>query len=82
MEYIELTKKISRIYNYNENEEMLKIIINKRRRIILNANNKIIKFSEMKSELKKYDKVLVYCGDKIDEDGKFINKINKIVYIT
>lgn len=80
MEYIELTKKISRIYNYNENEEMLKIIINKRRRIILNANNKIIKFSEMKSELKKYDKVLVYCGDKIDEDGKFINKINKIVY--
>lgn len=79
-EYIDLTRKISKLLNYNEDDDVLKLIISKRRRIILNAKNKISKFSEMKNEIKKYDKVLVYCGDKIDEEGRFINKINRIVY--
>ena len=81
-EYYELTKKISRFINKDNdiNNEVFKALVNKRRRIILNANNKLIKFSQMKEELNKYNKVLVYCGDKIDEEGKYVDRINKIIY--
>lgn len=80
-DYFELTKKLSRLINSkHDNQEIKEAIINQRRKIILNANNKISKFSTMKDELKKFNKTLVYCGDKIDEDGKFINKINRMIY--
>lgn len=78
-EYIDLSKRISKLFNNENSEDVLKALLNKRRRIILNATNKIIKFNDMKSEIGKFNKVLVYCGDKKDEDGKFVDKINKMV---
>lgn len=78
-EYLQLNYKISKLINSDEESEMLKILLNQRRRIVFNAENKIKKFSAMKSELLKYKRTLVYCGDKIDDD-RFINKINKIIY--
>ena len=79
-DYINLSNKIGKFIHLDENEQLLKILINKRRRIIFNAKNKIIKFSAMEDEIKKYNKTLVYCGDKIDDDGRFVNKVNKIIY--
>lgn len=81
-EYRRLSKRISQKYFSGENidDEGLTALINQRRRIILNAENKIVKFGEMKSELEKYSKALVYCGDRIDEEGRFIDKINRMVY--
>lgn len=79
--YRELTKKISRMmFTCNEDDQKLKVLINQRRRIILNAENKISEFLKMKDIISKYNKTLVYCGDKIDEEGKFINKINRMIY--
>ncbi|MFR2665921.1 MAG: DEAD/DEAH box helicase family protein [Clostridium sp.] len=78
-EYLQLNYKISKLINSDEESEVLKILLNQRRRIVFNAENKIKKFSAMKSELLKYKRTLVYCGDKIDDD-RFINKINKIIY--
>lgn len=80
-EYIKLTKQLARLLNSKEDIEVsLECIRNKRRRIILNASNKIMKFQTMKEELKKHNRTLVYCGDKIDDEGKFIDKINKMIY--
>lgn len=79
-EYIELTSKIAKQALIDEKSETLKVLLNQRRRIIFNAKNKIRVFSTMKSEIKKYKRTLIYCGDKIDDDGKFINKVNRIVY--
>lgn len=80
-EYIELTSKIAKQALIDEKSETLKVLLNqRRRRIIFNAKNKIRVFSTMKSEIKKYKRTLIYCGDKIDDDGKFINKVNRIVY--
>lgn len=79
-EYLNLTVKISRAINIDDKSELLTTLLNKRKRIVFNANNKIEKFKEMVLTLKKYKKSLVYCGDKIESGSKFIDKINKIIY--
>lgn len=79
-DYINLTKRIVKLLNLNDDGESLKRVLNERRRVIFNAENKIKQFLLMENELKKYKRTLVYCGDKKDEDGRFINKINRIVY--
>lgn len=79
-EYLNLSRKIARLYNISESDEAYKMLIHKRRRIILNAENKIIKFATMKKEISKYNSTLVYCGDKIDDEGKFVDRVNRIIY--
>lgn len=79
-EYLELTYKIVKLMQLNDNLQHLKTVLNKRKRIIFNANNKIEKFKLMVCELKKYNRSIVYCGDKIEDEKKFVNRVNKIIY--
>ena len=79
-DYLELTSKIIKLMRVDEEAESLKALINKRKRIIFNAKNKVEKFKSMVSELKKYKRSLVYCGDKIEDGNKYVNVINRIVY--
>ena len=79
-DYLELTSKIVKLVRVDEESESLKALLNKRKRIIFNAKNKIEKFKSMVSELKKYKRSLVYCGDKIEDGNKYVNVINRIVY--
>ncbi|BFK80934.1 DEAD/DEAH box helicase family protein [Clostridium baratii] len=79
-DYLELTYKIVKLMRVDEEAESLKALLNKRKRIIFNAKNKVEKFKSMVSELKKYKRSLVYCGDKIEDGNKYVNLINRIVY--
>ena len=69
--YIELTKKISRLYTYGEdnNDEALKILLMNRARIISGAENKIpvLKKTLLEKELAYSTFNLFYCAAKTTE---------------
>lgn len=78
-EYYELSKRISKLYNIDENSEILKSLISKRSRIIFNAENKIEKLKEYGDIIKQSENLLVYCGDKSDENGRYVDNVNRIL---
>lgn len=81
-EYYQLTKKIGKIINLTEEEQdsqQLEALLIKRSKILTSAENKLKKLEEMRELIKNSAFNIFYCGDKIDEDEKFIEKVNKIL---
>lgn len=81
-EYVELSKKISSISNYDNNESYMEILLIKRARIIASAENKIkvLKQLMIEKNLTETTFNLFYCAAKIDaeEDGalRMVDKVN------
>lgn len=79
-EYFKLTNKIGKLINIcDENDECLTSLLMKRSRIIGSCENKIKKLVELKHKIKETKYNIFYCGDKIEDDDKFIYKINRVV---
>lgn len=75
--YFELSRKIARLYFADEEGEIVKRLLNERGRIIFNAENKISKLVNYKDFFSSCSNTIVYCGDSIDEAGRFIEKVNR-----
>lgn len=83
-EYYLLSKKIGRIYaqNYEDSDEILQSLLIKRARIIATAENKLKRLIEMKDTVQGTKYNLFYCGDKIFDNERYVDKVNKIVSFT
>ncbi|MBZ4662714.1 MAG: phosphorothioation system restriction enzyme [Caloramator sp.] len=81
-EYFQLTKKIGKIVNLNKEEQdcqQLEALLIKRAKILTSAENKLKKLEDMKDIIKDTYFNIFYCGDKINNDEKFIEKVNRIL---
>lgn len=79
-EYSILTNKIGKLINVcDENDECLTSLLMKRSRIIGSCENKIKKLIQLKDKVENTKYNIFYCGDKIEEDDKYIYKINRVV---
>lgn len=79
-EYFMLTSKIGKLINVcDENDECLTSLLMKRSRIIGSCENKIKKLIELKDKIENTKYNIFYCGDKIEDDDKYIYKINRVV---
>lgn len=79
-EYFELSKKISsKIGRVDIEDESLQALFRLRARLISSAENKISKVLDFASIIKDSYNNIFYCGDKIEDDGKFIEKVNKVL---
>ena len=79
-EYFKLTNKIGKIINIsNEEDSCLTSLLMKRARIIGCAENKIKTLNMMKDRVKGTKFNIFYCGDKIENDDKYIYKVNRAV---
>lgn len=79
-EYFELSKKIGKLINVcDEEDECLTSLLMKRARIIGSAQNKLKVLKGMKKYVENTHFNIFYCGDKIENDDKFIYKVNRIV---
>ena len=83
-EYYQVSKKISKAIaiegNNLEDEDnvSLKALLSQRGRILASAKNKLVKLSEIAGNFKDKSNLIVYCGDKIESDEKYIEKVFKI----
>lgn len=79
-EYFELSKKIGKLINVcDEEDECLTSLLIKRARIIGSAQNKLKVLKGMKKYVENTHFNIFYCGDKIENDDKFIYKVNRVV---
>lgn len=79
-EYFKLSKKIGKLMSIcNEDDECLTSLLMKRARIIASAQNKLKVLKNMKKYVVNTHFNIFYCGDKIEDDDKFIYKVNRIV---
>lgn len=79
-DYFEISKKISNMINKVDIEnEGLQALFMKRARIISSAENKITKILEYRSIIKDSYFNIFYCGDRIENDVRFIEKVNKLL---
>ena len=79
-EYFKLTSKIGKAINIcSENDDSLTSLLMKRARIIGCAENKLKILSTMKDKVKGTKFNIFYCGDKIENDDKYIYKVNRVV---
>lgn len=79
-EYFKLTNKIGKIINIsNEEDSCLTSLLMKRARIIGCAENKIKTLSMMKDRVNGTKFNIFYCGDEIENDDKYIYKVNRVV---
>ena len=79
-EYFKLTNKIGKVINIsNEEESCLTSLLMKRARIIGCAENKIKTLNMMKDKVKGTKFNIFYCGDEIENDDKYIYKVNRAV---
>ncbi len=77
-EYYEISKKISKMIGKVDIESAgLQSLFMARARLVSSAENKIEKILDFKAILKDSYNNLFYCGDRIEEDEKFIEKVNK-----
>lgn len=79
LEYLELNKKISKVFSTNKDSEALKILINKRNRIIFNARNKISQLYILEDVIKSCENLIIYCGDSIENESRYVDRINRII---
>jgi superfamily II DNA or RNA helicase len=85
--YIELSKKISKLYAYQDsnNEDALKILLMKRAKIISSAENKLPMLKEIliKKRLEYSDFNLFYCAAKTIEDEentfRMVDQVHNLV---
>lgn len=57
----------------------LKALLSQRGRILASASNKLIKLKEMAPQFKDKANLIIYCGDKIESNVKYIDKVYEIV---
>jgi len=57
----------------------LKGLLSQRARILASASNKLLKLKEMMPKFKDKSNLIVYCGDKIEADVKYIDKVYNII---
>lgn len=60
-------------------EDILSLLYIKRSRLIGAAKNKLPELAKILREKKNDKYILVYCGDKQDEDGKFTEKLTRLI---
>ncbi len=82
LEYQLLSKKIGRVLNKDDssdNNEILQSLLMKRARIINTAQKKYDALKSMKSQIVGTKYNLFYCGDTIEADERYVEKINKLL---
>ena len=83
-DYYEVSKRISRVMaaggdEIEEDDICLKGLLNQRARILASADQKLDKLREMMPDFKTKSNMIVYCGDKIESDIKYIDKVFEII---
>ena len=79
-EYLKLSKKIGKFMSIcDEDDECLTSLLMKRARIIASAQNKLKVLKSMKKYVENTHFNIFYCGDKIENNDKYIYKVNRIV---
>lgn len=85
LDYYELSKKISKEVaiagaEIDEDDNIpLKGLLSQRARILASASNKLQKLKEIIPNFKNKSNLIVYCGDKIESDIKYIDKVYDII---
>jgi len=81
-EYYALSKKIGKAMANNDDlsdNEILQSLLLKRARIITTAQNKYEALKSMKSVIIGTQYNLFYCGDRIEAEERYVEKINKLL---
>ena len=84
-DYYEVSKKISKAMmlagnDLDDDDNIpLKALLSQRGRILASASNKLIKLKEMAPQFKDKANLIIYCGDKIESNVKYIDKVYEIV---
>lgn len=83
-EYYEVSKKISKAFaidgdDIDDENPCLKGLLSQRARILASASNKLIKLEEIIGGFKEKNDLIVYCGDKIESEVKYIDKVYDII---
>lgn len=83
-DYYDLSKKISKIIAsndgvLNDDNPGLTALLSQRARILGSAENKLKKLQEIISQFKTKSNLIVYCGDKIESDVRYIDKVYNII---
>jgi superfamily II DNA or RNA helicase len=81
-EYLKITYQIGQrlaFTSIDSDDETLQNLFIKRARIIASAENKLNKLREMKDVIKNTHNNIFYCGDKIESNVKFVEKVNRIL---
>ena len=84
-DYYEVSKKISKAMAISgddfddEDNVSLKALLSQRGRILASAENKLKKLKEMAPKFKDSSNLIVYCGDKIEANGRYIDKVYQII---
>lgn len=80
IDYFEINKKISnKIGKVDIEDESLQALFMMRARIISSAENKISKILEYSSIIKDSYFNIFYCGDRVENNVRFIEKVNKLL---
>lgn len=83
--YYEVSKKISKAMLMtgddidNEDNVLLKALLSQRGRILASAENKLSKLKEIAPQFKDKANLIVYCGDKIEANERYIDKVYGII---
>ncbi len=84
-DYYEISKKISKAVaisdgNIDDDDNIpLKGLLSQRARILASAEKKLEKLREFLPSFKDKSNLIVYCGDKIEADVKYIDKVYDIL---
>ena len=83
-EYYELSRKISKAVAANdgmidEENPGLQALLSQRARILASAENKLVKLREIAKDFKEKSNLIVYCGDKIEADVRYIDRVFDII---
>ncbi len=83
--YYEISRKISKAVAIaggdieDEDNTSLQALLSQRSRIISSAENKLPKLRDLAVNFKDKTNMIIYCGDKIEADIKYIDKVFDIV---
>ena len=78
--YYEISIKIRKMLAFSDIEDdNIQSLFAERARIISSASNKLRELEKMKERVQGTSYNIFYCGDKIEEDVKFIQKVNSVV---
>lgn len=84
-DYYDLSKKISKAVAMtggdfdDEDNTNLQALLSQRSRILASAENKLNKLRELAVKFKNSSNLIVYCGDKIESDIKYIDRVYDII---
>lgn len=79
-EYYSLSKTIANLINKLDiDDEKIQALFRKRSRIISSAESKLHKLKELEPIFKDTYNNIFYCGDRIESNERFIEKVNRIL---